>query len=187
MTDNCSNENIIEEVVYENTREESTLETVVEECSVENVLEESIYENVVENIVYENVLEGSVIVNNGGDVQWPPKQCIGDGNVLLQGVKGFGYIKETVTMTGWSLESTKGAVGNISFDIWVSSTGNPDSGDSILDGSYLNLSSQSFNSSDDISGWTTDTLNEGDRIGFYVRSDSTLQSATLRIYVTKEN
>lgn len=99
----------------------------------------------------------------------------GAGTALTTGSKGYRYIQEAGTITGWHVISDQ--TGSIVFDV-------KRSGVSLAGSEKPTLSSQSSNSDLTLSTWTT-SLSAGDIIEFVIDSASTVTRATLTILVTK--
>lgn len=99
----------------------------------------------------------------------------GAGNALTTGSKGFRYIQEAGTITGWHLIADQ--PGDIVFDVQRNSV-------SLAGTEKPTLSTQSENSDLALSTWTT-SLVAGDIIEFIIDSASTVTRATLTILVTK--
>ncbi len=99
----------------------------------------------------------------------------GAGIVLTTGTKGFRYIGQDCTITGWSVVSD--VSGSIIFDV-------KRAGVSIAGTEKPTLSASSSASDLALSTWTT-SLVAGDIIEFVIDSASTITRATLTILITK--
>lgn len=99
----------------------------------------------------------------------------GAGTVLTTGAKGFRYIEQDCTVTGWNVISDQ--TGSIIFDVKRAGT-------SITGTEKPTLATQTSNSDTTLTTWTT-SLVAGDIIEFVVDSASTLTRATLTVLVTK--
>ncbi len=95
--------------------------------------------------------------------------------VLTTGTKGYRYIEQDCTITGWHVAGD--VTGSVVFDV-------KRSGVSLAGTEKPTLSTQQYNSDTALTTWTT-TLNAGDVIEFVIDSVATLSRATLTILVTK--
>lgn len=113
-----------------------------------------------------------------GDVSNPSIGCSGDageGATLTLGTKYYVSVAEDFTINEWQLRSGDNTSGDIEFDVWKKTGGIPTALDSICNGNYPSLSSQTYNSDTDISDWSDLSFTKGDVVCFYVRNNSTLQ------------
>lgn len=99
----------------------------------------------------------------------------GAGIALTTGTKGFRYIEQDCTITGWSVVSD--VSGSIIFDV-------KRSGASLAGTEKPTLSATSSASDLSLSTWTT-SLVAGDIIEFIIDSASTVTRATLTVLITK--
>lgn len=99
----------------------------------------------------------------------------GAGTALTTGTKGYRYIEQNCTITGWHVRSD--ISGSVVFDV-------KRSGVSLAGSEKPTLSASTSNSDLALSTWTTSLL-AGDIIEFVIDSASTLTRATLTILVTK--
>ena len=104
------------------------------------------------------------------------------GTVITSGVKAYIDVPYSATITQWSV--TASASGNITFDIWKKAGAVPTISDSIVGDTAPNLSGQSYNTSSDMTNWTT-TISSGDVICFYISGTPTVTEVTLNLWVTK--
>jgi hypothetical protein len=114
----------------------------------------------------------------GGDVALTDTFGItvdGAGTVLTTGSKGFRYIEQDCTITGWNVIADQ--TGSVIFDV-------KRAGVSIVGTEKPNLYSQQYNSDTSLSTWTT-SLSAGDIIEFVIDSASIVTRATLTVLVTK--
>lgn len=95
--------------------------------------------------------------------------------VLTTGTKGYRYIEQDCTITGWHLQAD--VSGDVVFDV-------KRSGVSIAGTEKPTLTAQQTNSDLALTTWTT-SLVAGDIIEFVIDSASTITRATLTIVVTK--
>lgn len=95
--------------------------------------------------------------------------------VLTTGTKGYRYIEQDCTITGWHLQAD--ASGDVVFDV-------KRSGVSIAGTEKPTLTAQQTNSDLALTTWTT-SLVAGDIIEFVIDSASTITRATLTVLVTK--
>lgn len=95
--------------------------------------------------------------------------------VLTTGTKGYRYIEQDCTITGWHLQAD--VSGDVVFDV-------KRSGVSIAGTEKPTLTAQQTNSDLALTTWTT-SLVAGDIIEFVIDSASTITSATLTVLVTK--
>lgn len=95
--------------------------------------------------------------------------------VLTTGTKGFRYIEQDCTITGWSVVSD--ATGSVVFDV-------KRGGVSIAGTEKPTLSDASSSTDLSLSTWTTGLV-AGDIIEFIIDSASTITRATLTILITK--
>lgn len=95
--------------------------------------------------------------------------------VLTTGTKGYRYIEQNCTITGWHLQAN--ASGDVVFDV-------KRSGVSIAGTEKPTLTAQQTNSDLALTTWTT-SLVAGDIIEFVIDSATTITRATLTILVTK--
>lgn len=99
----------------------------------------------------------------------------GGGSTPSTGTKGYRYIEQNCTITGWHVQGD--VSGSIVFDVKRGGT-------SIAGTEKPTLSSQTSNSDTALTTWTT-SLTAGDIIEFVIDSASTLTRATLTVLVTK--
>ncbi len=99
----------------------------------------------------------------------------GGGTALTTGTKGYRYIEQNCTITGWDVRSD--VSGNIVFDV-------KRSGVSIAGTEKPTLSGASSAQDLTLTTWTV-SLSAGDIIEFIIDSTATLTRATLSVLVTK--
>lgn len=99
----------------------------------------------------------------------------GAGTALTTGTKGYRYIEQNCTITGWHVRSD--ISGSVVFDVKRSTI-------SLAGSEKPTLSASTSNSDLALSTWTT-SLVAGDIIEFIIDSASTVTRATLTILVTK--
>jgi hypothetical protein len=104
----------------------------------------------------------------------------GSGSVISTGSKGYRYINNAGTITGWAIIAD--VSGSVSIDIKKSTYSGFPTTTSICGGNYPSLSSAQKNVDTTLSGWTT-TISSGDVIEFVVNSASTITKLTLVLYV----
>jgi hypothetical protein len=103
----------------------------------------------------------------------------GGGSVLSTGNKGTLYVPYSGTITAWHILSD--VSGSIVIDVWNGAFDQHplDSGDSIAGSGKPTLSAAQRNSSTNLSGWGSTTVEAGDVITFNVDSVSTVTKVTL--------
>lgn len=108
----------------------------------------------------------------------------GAGGQISTGVKGYITIPYDATITGWQLVGTPS--GNLIVDVWKDTFANfpPTSGDTITGSEIPTLSGSTTNEDLSLSTWTT-SITSGDIFAFNVVSASTINQATLTIFITK--
>lgn len=99
----------------------------------------------------------------------------GGATVLTTGTKGYRYIEQNCTISGWHVSGNTS--GSIVFDVKRSTV-------SLAGSEKPTLSSQQYNSDTSLTTWTT-SLVAGDIIEFVIDSASVLTSATLTVVVIK--
>jgi len=102
----------------------------------------------------------------------------GNGQVISTGIKGYIVAGFTGTITGWDIVADK--VGTIVVDVWKGTGSVPTVANSITGSQQPTLSSTQFNSSTNVSTWTTN-VTLGDIIVFNVTGATLITKVTVTI------
>ena len=86
-------------------------------------------------------------------------------------------------ISDWQITSSDATSGSIELDVWVSSSGVPTVSDSIVDGNYPAISSNT-SAVGTSSGWLSTRIDAGDRFAVKVRSITTITAITFAAYGT---
>lgn len=106
----------------------------------------------------------------------------GDGTNVIE-VGNAGYLPKcpfSGTIKSWRIIAD--AAGDLTLDVWKSSSGIPTNADSITASAKPSLSDEQEGDSSALTGWTT-SVSAGDRFGFEVESATTIKRATLVLEV----
>lgn len=107
----------------------------------------------------------------------------GGGSVITTGTKGYVSIPINGTLVAWRILSIDPAVtsGSIVIDVWKDTFANypPTNADSITNGHEPTVSGATKAEDSDLSDWTTQSVTEGDVLGFNVDSVTSFTRVTL--------
>lgn len=116
----------------------------------------------------------------GGSSHIIPFQVDGGGSVLTTGdIKVYIPVPYACTITGGTV--TAGNSGSITVDVWKAAGAIPTASDKISATAPMALAASQFNSSIDLTGWTT-SVSSGDVLAFYIASVSSVTSVRGQLF-----
>jgi len=108
----------------------------------------------------------------------------GEGKTITLGTKFILPITYSGTINSVTIMSADGEAGTVEWDIWKRAGAKPGLADSIVNGHYPKLDSNTYFTDTDLSDWSSVTITAGDSIAFYIRSDTDLRKVVIVLDVT---